>query len=327
MILIFSNNDDHSTNDVIDWLLSWNAPFERANEDTRVDLLAYSIDDKGVRYRIRVNERVLDSSDITAIWFRRGGLWLHAEQVTLPPEHEAFSAFINDQLAEDTHSVRQALLSHQRGLSLNSEALANVNKLEVLSQAAAVGLKVPCTLVTSCRSEALKFARQYGSVANKNISPGVIPARGAFRAEGCTVRLQARDMEDLPDSFGPFLFQQYLEKYVELRIFYLDGECFASAIFSQQDERTQVDFRNYNYETPNRTPPFLLPLGVQDKVRALMRLLGLNCGSIDMILTPSLEYFFLEVNPVGLFWQVSHPCNYGLEKQIALWLTHGGARD
>jgi D-alanine-D-alanine ligase-like ATP-grasp enzyme len=58
-----------------------------------------------------------------------------------------------------------------------------------------------------------------------------------------------------------------------------------------------------------------------------MSSIGLRSGSIDMILTPSGEYVFLEVNPVGQFKQVSYPCNFKLEKRIAETLIHQHEKD
>jgi D-alanine-D-alanine ligase-like ATP-grasp enzyme len=49
-----------------------------------------------------------------------------------------------------------------------------------------------------------------------------------------------------------------------------------------------------------------------------MQKLKLNTGSIDMIYTNDSKFIFLEVNPVGQFGMVSKPCNYNLEKKIAL---------
>ena len=51
-----------------------------------------------------------------------------------------------------------------------------------------------------------------------------------------------------------------------------------------------------------------------------MKKIGLNSGSIDMIVTPSNDFVFLEVNPVGMFWQVSYPCNFYIEREIAKFL-------
>ncbi|MPT35513.1 MAG: hypothetical protein E2604_10600 [Flavobacterium sp.] len=53
------------------------------------------------------------------------------------------------------------------------------------------------------------------------------------------------------------------------------------------------------------------------KLKKLMKVLKLNSGSIDMLVSSNNEYVFLEVNPIGQFGQVSKPCNYYLEKQIA----------
>ena len=95
---------------------------------------------------------------------------------------------------------------------------------------------------------------------------------------------------------------------------------FPMAIFSQKDKKTQLDYRNYNQEKPNRNIPYILPNKIQDKLQLLMDKLGLDSGSIDMIVTPEGEYVFLEVNPTGQFGWVSVNCNYYLEEKIANYL-------
>jgi glutathione synthase/RimK-type ligase-like ATP-grasp enzyme len=49
--------------------------------------------------------------------------------------------------------------------------------------------------------------------------------------------------------------------------------------------------------------------------------LGLDSGSIDMIVSTEGKYIFLEVNPVGQFGMVSYPCNYYIERDIADYLS------
>jgi D-alanine-D-alanine ligase-like ATP-grasp enzyme len=92
------------------------------------------------------------------------------------------------------------------------------------------------------------------------------------------------------------------------------------AIFSQKDKTTTIDFRNYNSEIPNRTVPFILPENIKKGLIELTKKIGINSGSIDMIVTPENDYIFLEVNPVGQFGMTSYPCNYNLEKRIAEFL-------
>ena len=89
------------------------------------------------------------------------------------------------------------------------------------------------------------------------------------------------------------------------------------AIFSQQNGKTKIDFRNYDNKMPNRNVPYNLSQNVELKLIKFMNRIGLNSGSIDLILTPDDEYIFLEVNPVGQFGMVSYPCNYFLEREIA----------
>ncbi len=53
------------------------------------------------------------------------------------------------------------------------------------------------------------------------------------------------------------------------------------------------------------------------KLDTLMSHININSGSIDMILTPELDYVFLEVNPIGQFAQISKFCNFHIHKYIA----------
>jgi hypothetical protein len=117
--------------------------------------------------------------------------------------------------------------------------------------------------------------------------------------------------------FYPSLFQQYIPKKYEIRSFYLKGQFRSMAIFSQQNEKTRTDFRNYDYERPNRTVPYNLPKSLENKLHKLMLKLDINCGSMDIIVTPDDQYYFLEVNPIGQFQWLSKGCNYFIERMIA----------
>jgi D-alanine-D-alanine ligase-like ATP-grasp enzyme len=91
------------------------------------------------------------------------------------------------------------------------------------------------------------------------------------------------------------------------------------AIFSQNDEQTKIDFRKYNHLKPNRNVPFMLPPEIEKKLIQLSKKIGVNCGSIDMIVTSNNDFVFLEINPIGQFGMVSTPCNYVLNEKIALF--------
>jgi len=128
------------------------------------------------------------------------------------------------------------------------------------------------------------------------------------------------NLDEIPDTFIPSLVQKYIEKKIEIRTFFFMNEIKSMAIFSQNDSKTKVDFRKYNLKKPNRTVPFKLPVEIENKLTDLMKSLDLETGSIDLIMTPINDFYFLEVNPVGQFGMVSQPCNYPLEKRIAEYL-------
>jgi glutathione synthase/RimK-type ligase-like ATP-grasp enzyme len=132
-----------------------------------------------------------------------------------------------------------------------------------------------------------------------------------------TEMLEPQMLQGVGERMAPSFFQRYVEKDFELRIFFLDDDFDAMAIFSQNDEQTKVDYRKYNMANPNRVIPYRLPDAIKSKLSLLASKLGLNTGSFDMIVDKQGEYYFLEVNPVGQFGAHSEDCNLTIERRIA----------
>jgi glutathione synthase/RimK-type ligase-like ATP-grasp enzyme len=66
-----------------------------------------------------------------------------------------------------------------------------------------------------------------------------------------------------------------------------------------------------------------LPDDVADKLRAMMRRLGLVYGAIDLRLTPDGRYVFLEVNPAGQFLYVEQATGQQITTALAARLAAG----
>jgi len=58
----------------------------------------------------------------------------------------------------------------------------------------------------------------------------------------------------------------------------------------------------------------------EERLKKTFKQLNLTTGSADFIKGKNGRYYFLEINPVGHFTQVSMPCNYQLEKKIAQFI-------
>lgn len=322
MILLFSDNWDHSTRDVLKYLEHFGEKWLLIADDN--DLTVNILFEKNdTKMSVCVGEKVVDIQEITAYWYRRGnGIYV------LPPKFTQFELQqqgINTYLYAESTMLRgfaQALVEKcEKGIG--SFFTVHTNKLFNLHTAVLCGLQIPQTLVTSAKKEVITFLKTATRIITKGIEAASVET-ATDKKVGLglySTLVDAKMAKKMPNTFFPSLFQAYQEKKYELRIFYLHGKFYSMAIFSQLDEQTKTDFRNYNYKKPNRNVPFKLPSEIEQKLDALMRKLNLNTGSIDMILTPKNEYVFLEVNPIGQFGMVSYPCNYFLEKKIATFLS------
>lgn len=310
MILIISINYDYSTSIVAEWLLHYDRKFEIITETEIITDLVTTIDAKGkVKINFKLsNGKTFDLSRISSFWYRRNK-FLFVNDIP-NPELREFKLHLDTEYKK----LGEYLFERTETIGgIGSYFNSDPNKLLVLQRAAKVGLDVPMTAIVTSRDKLRSYFLKRRFI-NKNISEVInFKKRGRFISSK-TIEVNFKNIEK---DFAPSLFQELVPKKYELRIFFLREEFYAMAIFSQMDNQTCIDFRNYNYRKPNRTVPFKLPTEVQKKLTCLMKELGYNTGSIDMIVTPEDKYVFLEVNPVGQFGMVSKPCNYFIERKIA----------
>lgn len=305
-VLIFSNSDDQSTNYVIDWLLYSGASFERTtfSQLHKLKILSYSIQNDG-------NSKISNSNPTYgSIWFRRGGEDVEDVGVT-----ESIRVLLQ-QKKKDLIAIAFTLksLTKNSAFWLSSFNSTSINKLDVLVHASKIGLKIPPSIITNSRSELLSFIEDNGIALCKSTSENFIFTNKADSSY-CQpiITIDKQKIRNISDTFFPSFFQKLIKKKYDIRVFYLNGDFYSMAIFNNS-----LDFRT-SYST-NRNIPYKLPYKVSYKLNKLMQLLGLNTGSIDLIKGIDGDYYFLEINPNGQFGMVSQPCNYNLEKKVALLL-------
>lgn len=317
MIYIFSQDFEYTTERVLDWLRFFEQPVKRINGSSfdKKDNIKITIDNEKENQIVIDNDQFVKNS---VGWYRRFGkasLYKKASDWNLNFDFldPIFSTIKSDR------KVMKNFLIHELNIKewLTEPHLASVNKLNVLTLAKKNGLRIPSTLIASSKEALFDFLKKHPQVIVKAISEA--PSLSNFKEwhTYLTHKIEVQDLDSLPDIFPPTCFQEMIQKEYEIRVFYLDNKCYSMAIFSQKDQSTSVDFRNYNMEKPNRNVPYLLPEEITHKIQFLMAEIGLNCGSIDLIKDLNGNYIFLEVNPVGQFGMVSHPCNYYLEKKVA----------
>lgn len=321
MILILSSEDDNSTNDVIDWLYYYKVKFVRISKKNRLKIKSIKILNNEIDISLIIDSLEYKLSDFNGFWYRRSEFHFIIERFKEIANTDIDNS-LNNFLVNETSQMIRFVKKYIAKRSLNKFDDIFLNKLNVLHEAAAVGMFVPLSIVTTSKSELLTFKKHKDAIITKNISQGIFLADDKIKFINTVKIVDFKTISNLPKDFHPMLFQEYINKLFELRIFFIFGEFFTCAIFSQNDPKTKIDFRNYNFESKNRTPPFKLPSVISKKLNNLMNKLDINCGSIDMIVSDEKEFIFLEVNPIGQFAQLSRPCNYYLEKKIAKTLIY-----
>jgi ATP-GRASP peptide maturase of grasp-with-spasm system len=315
MILLLSSSNDVNLDHVVDWLRLYGHPFLRINSD---DVLEEDFHLSLSPPSLVVRQQKVSLQDVGSVWLRKWGNfrrtgWFKQAERRLDAERLM-------QLSREfsvTLTALTVLLKDKHWLTHPSRV--HVNKLEMLDQAQAAGLTIPETHLINRKARLEQLLRQGEFITKSSFEPMFLKQPDGFYSM-FTQLLTAGDVDGFDETFFPSLVQRKVDKAYELRVFYLDGELYTMAIFSQRTERTALDFRDYDWSDPNRCVPYQLPEDVTQAVQRFMRAVGLNCASLDMIKGRDGDYYFLEVNPTGQFGMTAFPCNYPLYEKIAQYL-------
>lgn len=315
ILIICQDSYEESTIHVIDWLIYLKHDFMVLNGYDFYKSIRITIDNNEINFYI--NE--INFNEISLIWLRRWYTRANIEEIFFKVDKDNFkiSTQLNEQIRKELISIWDYFTYKFFDLFINYREFKEINKLIVLEEAIKIGLTVPETIIVSDIKNLNFDIENYISKAISNID--VIKYKGKSFM-GYTVPFDEFKL----NKFCPSLLQKNIDKEFEIRSFYIEEKIFSMAIFSQSDVQTKNDFRVYNHIRPNRNVPYKLPKEIEKKITKLMKKLKLNMGSIDLLKGIDNVYYFLEINPEGQFGMVSHPCNYNLEKKIALKLIKNG---
>lgn len=202
------------------------------------------------------------------------------------------------------------------------------NKIEQLQRASQLGFRVPQTLITNDPVQVQAFhERCGGQIIYKALADAIIDSgeEGSEPHVIYTTRI-TQDQLDVLEAVrtAPCLFQELIPKRLELRVTIIGDDMFVCEIHSQEDERTSLDWRHYEVAIPYKKGS--LPPEVMEKCFTLVKGYGLNYSAIDLILTPSGEYVFLENNPAGqCFFVQEYIPEFKMVEAVVSCLLRGNA--
>lgn len=261
---------------------------------------------------LRTPHRTVDLSTITAVWYRSPQAYTFPTAMTPTERHHA-----NMEAKYGLGGVLTSLPA----LWVNHPArLADAAYKPVqLAAAQRCGLTVADTVITNEAATAREFAGQ-GRTVTKMLGAASIVEEGV-RKLAFTRLLDETDTDDLAGiEQTAHLFQRWAPKAHEVRVVAIGDAVTAIAIHADS-AAAYVDWRS---DYPSlRYELTTLPGAVVSGVRALMRELGLVYGALDFVVSPSGEWWFLEINPAGQYQWLEDQTGAGFTDQLADLLAEG----
>ena len=243
-------------------------------------------------HRLACGGQELDLRDVRAVWVRK--IWTPRIDERLEPR-------LREGAVRESAAALAGFLDGLHGVRwidpLDAIRAAS-NKMRQLRIAGEVGLDVPRTLLTNDPAAVRAFRAEHGPVVAKMLTA----LSFGMEAQPLSVRTSLVRDEDLEHldalRHAPMVFQELVEKELELRVACVGRRAFAGAIDASGSERGKVDWRSARPDEARWRPAELLP-EVASPLHALLERLGLRQGAVDLIRTPDGRHVFLEVNPVG----------------------------
>lgn len=319
MVLIVSSNRDQTTLKVLEYLKEWNIDCLFLHEQNKITNI--SIHFPSISIEVNHKQKI-NLSRVHSFWYRKADL-LFKQKQNGASLHPAVDKYLQNEWQIIKDYLYQKL-GDKKSLG-NFSLTQTTNKLVNLLIAKNCDINIPSTIITSTKKALIDFYNCHKStgIITKNVGENFgARINDTLAYQLGTTKIERQQLDFLADQFYPILAQECLQKAYEIRVFFIKKQFYSMAIFSQRNEKTKIDFRHYDKEVPNRKVPYKLPIELEKKLAKCMAKIGLDTGSIDLVVTKKSAYYFLEVNPVGQFGWLSSTCNYYLEEKIAKYLAH-----
>jgi hypothetical protein len=296
-VLIITNDHDEHATAVISELHKRDVPVFRFHPEDLPDACSISIEirDGRIDGEIRNAYHRVALHDVCAAWFRRArNLFADPRSLTPAVTSEKLDDYVTGQCRATVTALCEGLDPPLWVSQPHKLRRAEVKALQ-FAYAHKAGLQTPATLISNDPERAAPFIQTLGETAcaiKPLLAFGVSNEQG-FRLPLTTILPAGYPLDSV--ALAPNIFQPYIDKAFELRCVVMGDKIFCAKMDSQADEVTRQDWRagNPDHEI------FSLPEDIQAAIHRLMASFEINFASMDMIVTPSGEFVFLDLNPNG----------------------------
>ena len=307
MLLLVTNHRDITIDYVVTELRRRHKAFFRLNTENlstaRCTMSAFPRN----AWSLSFEGELLHGPDVKAAYFRR------------PAVPNCDASIINNgerEYAEAEWSAfLKSLYTRLEGLWLNApiDIFTAEDKPRQLMLASEIGFNVPKTAITNDIASVREVV-EAGLTIGKPLSQALIngdPERVIFTTP--LKSLCDRDKEAI--ALAPFIAQTEIKKLYDVRVTVVGPQIFATAIMSQEQEETTVDWRQGS-RPDLKHERIDLPHEVEEKCFALMKRLNLRYGAIDLVCDQKGKLWFLEINPNGQWAWIENLTRYPIAAAI-----------
>lgn len=290
MILLVTNKRDLTTDFIVVELRRRGRTFHRLNTEDLPQASVRFDPRAGGGWAIETSDLNLRLENVSAAYYRRPGAPEPARA-----RDEATAKYLTDEWSAVTKALWNTL--EGRWLSSPFAILRAEDKPRQLVMALALGFDVPETLISNDFAAASAFVGKARAIG-KPLRHSLIE-RGDAGEVLFTARLDPlKPMDRTAVSLAPVIYQREVRKAFDVRATVIGDRVFAAAIYSQDHDETEVDWRS-GTRLDLRHEAIELPSDIVEKCRALTQKLDLRYGAIDLIADQDGRYWFLEINPNG----------------------------
>lgn len=236
--------------------------------------------------------------DIGAAWFRRT-----RNPREFPRVRQGDLAFVRTEWARFLKNLYLLAgdLSDRLWVNPPAAAIEAENKLVQLRAARRCGLQFPATLVSNDPTRIRVFFSEHGRVIYKPfMTHSWENADGDAFSTYASILDETMLASDESLRHCPGIYQAYVDKRSDLRVVAIGDRLFTVSLRSTSGQAF-VDWRAHQHDTGLDAKAAELPPGCGDRLKAVMRELGIVFGCFDLAIDGKGEAHFLEVNQAGQF--------------------------
>lgn len=296
-VLIITSKDDAHADHIIIKLnsLGYSDDVIRINTEDFVHNCEVSFDGASIEVDILDSKRKFNSSTIKSVWYRRPKDF----EITTN-EEESVKAFIRKQSTAFLRGLYFCCHDSAKWINPLPAVHRSRIKMQQLQLARKIGFTIPDTLITNNEDKALNFFRKHGEICTKSLDEPYFTLNEHLFPMFTRLISDEKELLRNTDSIRrcPVFFQQYINKQLDIRVVVFGARVFAFEIHSQENELSLLDFRG---ASPHllRHELHQLPSKIKNLILSFVKAQGLISCSLDLVLTNTGQYYFLENNPNG----------------------------